>query len=164
MTVGPIRGEDRLRGDARAVDASYQALVATAQPLRRNLFGNVDEELSRAVALASVSRNYSRDLVADLASTAPLDPGLQGEISRATATLHRSMDTVADAMTGPREGIYVRSSSLYDQVERSLEDGVVGLDQGCPAIRDLILIDGSMATLAQFIGLAVTDFDTVGAA
>jgi hypothetical protein len=163
MTVGPIRGEDRLRGDARAVDASYQALVATAQPLRRNLFGNVDEELSRAVRLASVSRNYSRDLVADLASTAPLDPGLQGEINRATATLHRSMDTVADAMTGPREGIYVRSSSLYDQAERSLEDGAVGLDQGCPAIRDLKLIDGSMATLAQFIGLAVTDFDTVRA-
>ena len=163
MSDGPTRSEDRLRTDARAVDASYQALVATALPLRRGPFGTVDEEIGGAVRLASASRNYSRDLVTDLGSTVPLDPSLWDDIGRATATLHGSMDTVADAMTGPREGIYVRSSSLYDQAERSLEGGAVGLDRGCLAIRDLKLIDGSMATLAQFIGLAVTDFDTVRA-
>jgi hypothetical protein len=69
------------------------------------------------------------------------------------------LDTVADAMTGSRDGIYVRSSSLYDRAERSLEGSVGGDDLGCHAIRDLQLIDGSMATLAEFIGLVVTDFE-----
>jgi hypothetical protein len=70
------------------------------------------------------------------------------------------MDTVADAMTGARDGVYARSSSLYDRAERTLEGGAVGLDQGCLAIRDLKLIDGSMANLAELIQLEVTDFDT----
>ena len=163
-TEGPPPDQDGLRNDARAVDASYQALVATALPLRRGPFGTVDEEMGRVVRLASASRNYSRDLVADLASAAPLDREFQGDVSRASATLHRSMDTVADAMTGPRQGIYVRSSSLYDRAERSFEGRGGGLDLGCAAIRDLQRIDGSMATLAEFIGLEVTDFDTSGAA
>jgi uncharacterized membrane protein YccC len=159
----PPQDEAGLRDDARAVDASYQALVATAQPLNRGLFGGIDEEMGRAVRLATASRNYSRDLVADLASAPPLDPALREGINRATATLHRSMDTVADAMTGTSDGLYVRSSSLFDRAERTLEDGAVGLDRGCPAIRDFQLIDGSMAGLAEFLQLEVADFDTSGA-
>jgi uncharacterized membrane protein YccC len=157
---GPPRDQEGLRNDARAVDASYQALVATAQPLNRGLFGNIDQEMGRAVRLAAVSRNYSRDLVADLASTSALDPALREGINQATAILHRSMDTVANAMTGTSDGVYVRSSSLYDHAERSLEDGTVGLDRGCLAIRDFQLIDGSMAGMAEFIRLKVTDLDT----
>jgi hypothetical protein len=157
---GLPRDQDELRNDARAVDASYQALVATAQPLNRGLFGGMDEEMGRAVRLATVSRNYSRDLVADLASTPPLDPALREGINHATGTLHRSMDTVANAMTGPSDGVYVRSSSLFDRAERSLEDGTVRLDQGCLAIRDFQLIDGSMASTAEFIRLKIADFDT----
>jgi hypothetical protein len=157
---GPHRDQEGLRGDARAVDASYQALVATAQPLNRGLFGTVDEEMGRAVRLATVSRNYSRDLVTDLASTSPVDPGLREGINQATATLHRSMDTMAEAMTGSREGVYVRSSSLYDRAERSLENGAVGRGHGSSAIRDLQLIDGSMAGMAELIQLKVTDLDT----
>ena len=159
-TEGPPPDQDGLRNDARAVDASYQALVATAQPLRRGFFGAVDEEMGQAVRLATVSRNYSRDLVTDLASTAPLDPALRNSVNEATATLHRSMDTVAEAMTGPRQGIYVRSSSLYDRAERSLEGGGVGLDKGYLAIRDFQLIDGSIAGMAELIHLEVADFDT----
>jgi uncharacterized membrane protein YgaE (UPF0421/DUF939 family) len=160
---GPPQDQGGLLDDARAVDASYQALVATAQPLNRGLFGGIDEEMGRAVRLAAASRNYSRDLVADLASTPPLDPALREGINQATATLHRSMDTVANAMTGTSDGVYVRSSSLYDLAERSIEDGTVGLDWGYPAIRDFQLIDGSMAGMAEFIRLKVADFDTSGA-
>jgi uncharacterized membrane protein YccC len=163
MTAGPPRDQDGLSNDARAVDASYQALVATAQPLRRNLLGHVDEEMGRVIRLASASRTYSRDLVTDLASTTPFAPSLQREVILASATLHESMDTVADAMTGPSKGIYVRSSSIYDRVERSLGDAALGPDRRNPAIRDLKLIDGSMASMAEFIGLEVTDFDTSGA-
>jgi hypothetical protein len=70
------------------------------------------------------------------------------------------MNAVADAFTGPRDGVYVRSSSLYDRADRSFEGDGSRLDKGCPPIRDLQLIDGSMASIASLIGLKVTDFDT----
>jgi hypothetical protein len=131
-TAGPARGQDQLGNDARAVDASYQTLVTTAQPLRRSTFGTLDEGIAGAVRLAS-------------------------------ATFHRSMDTVADAMTGPRQGVYVRSSSLYDRAERSHQDDAAGTGKEWLAIQDLKLIDGAMAGLAKSMRLEVTDFDTVRA-
>ena len=45
-----------LHADARAVDATYQALVATAQPLRRNLFGSLDEETGQVMRLTCLTR------------------------------------------------------------------------------------------------------------
>jgi len=74
------------------------------------------------------------------------------------------MDTVADAMTGPRQGVYVRSASLYDRAERSHQDSAAGTDEECLPIQDLKLIDGAMADLAESMRLEVTDFDTVRAA
>jgi hypothetical protein len=70
------------------------------------------------------------------------------------------MDTVADAMMGTSDGVYVRSSSLYDRAERSVEDEAVGPEQGYPAVRDFQLIDGSMADIAEFLRLKIADFDT----
>jgi len=138
--------------------------VTTAQPLRRSMFGTLDEGIAGAVRLASATRNFSQALVADLASTAPLGPGIQDEIGRASANFHRSMDTVADAMTGPRQGTYVRSSSLYDRAERSHSGSAAGTGQQWLAIQDLKLIDGAMAGLATSMRLEVTDFDTARAA
>jgi hypothetical protein len=159
ITAGPTRGEDRLRADARNVDTSYQALVATAQPLRRSIFGRLDDDVDMVVDLASSSRNFSRSLVTDLAATAPIDPEHQSDLVQASATLHRSMDTVANAITGSREGVYVRSSSLFAHSQSSLAKGAAGIDGGSLAIRDLTLIDANMASLAQFIGLDVVDGD-----
>jgi uncharacterized membrane protein YccC len=157
---GPVPEQDGLRNDARAVDAAYQALVATAQPLLRGAFGHVDEEMSRVVRLASASRNYSRSLVTDLASGSPLEGELRGEVGVATATLRRSMDTVAHAMTDPEKGVYVRASSLYDRAAGGWEAGAGGVAVENLPVRDLQLIDGSMATMAELVGLQVTDLDT----
>jgi uncharacterized membrane protein YccC len=153
-----------LRADARAVDASYQALVATAQPLRRNLFGSLDEDTARAMRLASASRNYSRNLVADVEGAPPLDADLRGDIERASATLHRSLSAVAAGVTGPRNVVYTRSSALFDRSQRCLEDRSAHIGNTQLAVRDLKLIDGTMATFAQARGIDVTDYDTVDAA
>jgi hypothetical protein len=128
------------------------------------MFGTLDEGIAGAVRLASATRNFSQALVADLASTAPLGPGFKDEIGRASANFHRSMDTVADAMTGPRHGVYVRSASLYDRAERSRQDSAAAIGEECLPIQDLKLIDGAMADLAESMRLEVTDFDTVRAA
>jgi hypothetical protein len=151
----------QLRADARAVDATYQTLVATAQPLRRNLFGSFDENVGRAMALAYASRNYSRNLVVDVEATpGPLDTELRLDVERASVTLKRSIGVVAEALTGPRDGTYTRSSALFDRTERRLEERSSGIDQGQFAIRDLKLIDGTMAGMAEVMRLRITDHDT----
>jgi hypothetical protein len=83
-------------------------------------------------------------------------------MARASQTLHQSIEVVARALTGPRNGTYIRSSSLFDRAERSLEV--------CPhpsahtefALRDFKLLDGTMAHMAELMGLGITDYDTVG--
>jgi len=152
-----------LRSEARAVDAAYHALSATAQPLRRNLSGGIDENTGRVLRLASAARNYSRNLVTDTESAGQLDPGTRLDIELASATLRQSLDVIAAALTGPRDGVYTRSSALFDRVERSVEERSGIAHPVHLAIRDLKLIDGTMARLAEVLGLAITDYDTVAA-
>jgi uncharacterized membrane protein YccC len=156
--------ERTLRADARDVDAAYQALVATAQPLRRSLAGKLDEEIGWAMLLASASRHYSRNLVVDIESSGLLDGETRSDIERASATLHESLNTVARATTGPRDVGYTRSSALFDRAERRLEEDWASVGAARLAVRDLMLIDGAMARTAEVMGLAITDFDTVGLA
>jgi uncharacterized membrane protein YgaE (UPF0421/DUF939 family) len=152
-----------LRSDARAVDAAYHAITATAQPLLRNLFGDLEEGTGRALQLAAAARNYSRNLVTDTGRAGPLDPGTRLDIEVAGAALRQSLDVVAAALTGPRDTVYTRSAALFDQTERRIEvdSGTAGPAQ--LAIRDLKLIDGTMAQLAEVLGLTITDHDTVPA-
>jgi len=150
-----------LRFEARAVDAAYHALTTTAQPLRRNLSGGIDENTGRALRLASAARNYSRNLVTDTEGAGLLDPGVRLDIELASATLRQSLEVIAVALTGPRDGVYTRSSALFDQVERRVEEGSGVAHPAQLAIRDLKLIDGTMARLAEVLGLAITDYDTV---
>jgi Fusaric acid resistance protein-like len=150
-----------LRSDARAVDAAYQAVVATAQPVRRTIWGSFNEDTIRAVRLTWASRNYSRNLVADSGKAHPTDAAACREIARATATLHQSIEVVARALTGPRDGTYTRSSALFVRAERGLEVGPNRLASTELTLRDLKLIDGTMAQVAELMGLGITDYDTV---
>ncbi|HEX4216807.1 MAG TPA: FUSC family protein [Acidimicrobiales bacterium] len=150
-----------LRADGRSIDVTYQAILATAQPLRRNLFGSVDEDTGRAMRLAFASRNYSRNLVADVEATGSLDTELRSDLESASTTLQRSVRALAGAVTGPRDVIYTRSSALFDGTERYLETTPNGMGRGQLAIRDLKLIDGAMAGIAEVMALRVTDYDTV---
>jgi uncharacterized membrane protein YccC len=152
--------DSSLRSDARAVDAAYQAVVATAQPVGRTVWGSADEDIVVALRLTSASRNYSRNLVVDAGRLRSPDVSTDLDLARASTTLHDSIEVVARALTGPRNGTYTRSSSLFDQAERSLD--------ACPhrsastefALRDLKLLDGTMARMASLMGLEITDYDT----
>ena len=152
-----------LRSDARAVDAAYQAVTVTALPVRRNPFGAINQDTRRALRLAAAVRNYSRNLVTDTETAEPLDPGTRLDIELASATLQQSVDVVAAALTGPRDATYTRSAALFDQAERRIEERSGTAGPAHLAIRDLKLIDGVMAQLAEALGLAITDYDTVPA-
>jgi hypothetical protein len=65
-------------------------------------------------------------------------------------------------VTGVRDGTYARSSALFDRAERSLEVCLHPYTSFEFALHDLTLLDGTMARLAELIGLAITDYDTVG--
>jgi len=149
-----------LHADARAIDASYQALVATAQPLRRNLFGTLDQETGQVMRLALASRNYGRNLVADVEASGPVDAGTRAGIERANATLHNSVEVVAAALTGSRDVTYTRSSALFEWAEHQLDECAGIPNDGQLAIRDLKLIDGAMARTAEVMGLKIADYDT----
>ncbi|WP_261568402.1 FUSC family protein [Frankia gtarii] len=158
----PASGETVLRADARAIDAAYQSLVATALPMRRNVTGGIDESVGELMRLASASRSYSRNLVHDVDRATPLDLGSRREIKGASATLHESLDVIAAALNGPRDTTYTRSSALFDRAERRSEELAGAVHDGQLAIRDLKLIDGSMARLAETMSLRIADYDTVG--
>jgi uncharacterized membrane protein YccC len=166
--TGHLLGDDHdhnseLRADARAIDASYQALVATSQPIQRTLFGDVDESVADAMRLASASRHYGRNLIADVEAAGAFDAQTRLEIGRGRATLAQSLQVVADALNGPRDGTYTRSAALFDQAERRLEGSARAFGPGQLAIRDLKLLDGVMARMAEVLSLRVADYDTVGA-
>jgi hypothetical protein len=153
--------DSTLRSDARAVDAAYQAVVATAQPIRRTVWGSADRGILQALRVASASRNYGRNLVVDTGRSGPSDISTLHDMARASATLHQSIDVVAGALTGPRVGTYTRSSALFDRAGRWRD--------ACPhrssatefALRDFQLLDGALAHLADLMGLGIADFDTV---
>jgi hypothetical protein len=115
----------------------------------------------QALRLTSASRNYSRNLVVDTERTRPPGVAADLDLAWASATLHQSIEVVARALTGPKDGTYIRSSSLFDWVERRLEDCPWGVPTDL-ALRDFKLLDGTMAHLAELMGLGITDYDTAG--
>jgi hypothetical protein len=154
--------DSTLRADARAVDAAYQAVVATAEPVRRTVWGSADVGTVNALRLTAASRNYSRNLVVDTERPRTPVVSAQLDVARASATLHQSIEVVAKALTGPRDGTYTRSSSLFDRAERRLDVSPHELSPTELVLRDFKLLDGTMAHLAELMGLGVADYDTVG--
>jgi hypothetical protein len=155
--------EKTLRADARAVDAAYQALVATAYPLQRSLAGQVDETVAQTLGLAGAIRHYARTLVVDVSAAAPLRADARCELEDASVTFGDSVGAIVKTLSGGRDAIYTRSAALFDRVERMEEqDVLVSKDE--LALRDLILIDAALAEIAQALGLVVTDRGTVSSA
>jgi uncharacterized membrane protein YccC len=150
-----------LRAEARDIDASYQAVMTTAAPIRRNLFGTLDQDLGSSLRQAAGSNYHARNLASEVQPDIALDPESRADIERGSATLGRSLAVVAGAVTGPRDGTYTRSSSLFDQAEQRLQRSGTPHEGAGLAIRDLRAIDESMADMAEALHLNVTDYDTV---
>jgi len=149
-----------LRDESRALDAAYQSLLSTAQPLRRNVFGGVHERLAETLQVLTASRNYSRELVTDVGVARCNDEQEKAEISAAVEALLTSMDRIVAATgVGTGEQAYVRSASMLASL-RQRHGGGDDRDPLQLAVGDLQQIDGTMARLAALAGLPVTDLDT----
>jgi hypothetical protein len=159
VDAAPEQRGAAMRSDARGVDAAYQALLTTLGPLRRTMTGSVDEPTATALRLAGASRNYARNMVLDAEVTGVLDAVTGAEVARGIDTLAAGLRAVAGALTGPAEGRYIRAASIFDRAGRRSETNGT-LDGATLVVRDLTLLDGALATLAEAIGVEVTDLDT----
>ena len=155
-------GGKTLRAEARDIDASYQALITTAAPIRRSLFGTLDQDLGSSLRQAGRSHYYARNLATDVATDEALDGETRADIQHGSTTLGRSLAIVAGAFTGPRDGTYTRSSSLFDQAEQRLQRSPTPPKEANLVIRDLRAIDETMADMAAAMHLKLANNDTVG--
>jgi hypothetical protein len=163
---------------ARAVDADYQTLVTTARPLRR--FGAAGRGAQRMVSASTGLRHYARNLARDVAGSGGIRPDDRRLLDQAGAHLLRSLERLIDAYNGGPRTAFVRSASQWNALEqRALEQRALDrlrrnvADNPTPtptephavdlilALRDLQLLDGALADLAELAGVAVTDLDTV---
>jgi hypothetical protein len=149
----------RLRDDARELDAAHQALVSTAAPLRWAVLGDLNRGIGTTLASAAAARNYGRNLVADVEASGPLDPAARATLVAAAGALDDSLGQLIEVSQGGRTTTYLRSSALFDRVDRALED-VSPADPRRLVLRDLTLVDGALARMAAAWGMDVAGLDT----
>jgi uncharacterized membrane protein YgaE (UPF0421/DUF939 family) len=150
-----------LRAAARRLDNTYQALIATVWPTRTPLLGRLAQRSSGFLESALAARNYTRSLILDASLTrGDLGPAAADELSRARRQLADSVAGVTAALRPDgAAGQYVRSASLFARVADALpEQRVASRPQH--ALRDLQLLDGTLAEAARWAGVPVTDLDT----
>jgi uncharacterized membrane protein YccC len=148
-----------LRLDARTVDSTNQTLISAVTPLRKSLFGDIDHDIAKVAALASATRHYARNLVADVEALYGLAPDVAAIFSEAARTLDGSIQALT-ATDEARDRTYTRSAGLFEQAEQLVEahDGAIVPAQ--LVIRDLKLLDGALARLAEEMGLTLANYDT----
>ncbi|MFV0533952.1 MAG: FUSC family protein [Cumulibacter sp.] len=153
--------EQELRRATRDLDAAFQALAAATAPGRSKLripgsFGGVEQPWWFATKAA---HSYARNLVIDTREGRPID-GVHAELlSAAGDLLVASAAELSAGMTEHRTTrIYTRSASQFERVATGLDDEHRFTPRQL-ALRDLQVLDGALADLAQSAGLEVRSVD-----
>jgi len=148
---------DPVRATVRRIDAAFQDLLATARPVRRTVLGSVDEVTGRLLHHASATQHFARTLAVDLPSARAVPPQSWPAVQEAFDAMRDSIRALTATTTGAARRPYVRSASLF---HRAAPPGVDGLPAESLLLRDLSLLDGSLAALAEVFGIPVQDHDT----
>lgn len=162
VRLGEPGDDSELRAAARRLDAAYQALEAATRPLRGRLPGVGGGSLREQFWYAATSsRHYARNLVIDTGWSSCLPEELGVELQTAAKLLSASIKEIIEAVEVQSFGgrTYLRSAALFDRIASSLDDEDVTTPRQL-AFRDLELIDGSLAALAQSLGMQVEALDT----
>lgn len=150
--------EQPLRPLVREVDAAYAALVATAAPLRRATYGRNSAQLTELLAVGAAARQYARSLAAGVQDADAPDWTGDPVLAAGAEQLRTSLDAVEHRLrTGERGCCYVRSAALV-----ALAIGEAVPDSPMQhALRDLTMLDGTLARLAGALQMDVADHDTI---
>jgi len=144
-----------LRAAVRRMDDAYQSLTVVAASLGKPLFERGDTARDQFLAAAAAARNYARNLLVDTPdAVVEGEHGLDAARERFSASvgaLTRWLDTEA------HDAAYIRSASLFDRVAASAAPSF-----GDPldlTLRDLELLDGALAAMADTVSLRVRALD-----
>lgn len=154
--------DSELRAAARRLDAAYQALEAATRPLRGRLPGVSGGGLREQFWYAATSsRHYARNLVIDTGWSSCLPAGAGADLQTAAKLLSTSLGEIIEAIQAQSftDRTYLRSAALFDRIATDLDDDDVTTPRQL-AFRDLELIDGALATLAQSLGMRIESLDT----
>ncbi len=138
----------------RDQDAAYASLEATAAPLRSATFGRKSAQLAEIRSVSAAARNYSRSLASEADAVGHLD---NPTLVRAAAQLKASAEAIEKRIETGETKTFTRSAALFEVASRSLPPGESAASS---ALRDLTLLDGTLARLAAALQMEVTDFDT----
>ena len=144
-----------------AIRAATSKSLATVVPLRIPLTGWADSQRERFLQTAAASRHYARNLLVDTASEVVPTRSYRAYLELAASQLTGSMGEVIGHLNDskPTPRVYVRAAALFDVAAAQLDDGN-HLAPSQLALRDLQLLDGTIATLAHSLGLSVQALDT----
>lgn len=146
-----------LRPDVRQLDAAYAALEATAAPLRSTTFGRNAAQLSEIRAVTAAARNYARSFATQAEATEPADRLDSPALRAAARQLRGSIAAIDRRIATGKDGSYTRASALLEVAARPLAPGDTPARL---ALRDLTLLDGSLARLAAALQMELRDHDT----
>ena len=144
------------RADVRALDAAYASLNVTAKPLQRGMFGRYTGPVVDLLAVAGACRNYARTLTIGVHHWPAIADADRSALTAAVEEMRSSMTAIETRLRdGGRRG-YVRSAGLFQPLSDHIDSPRV--------LRDLMLLDAALAKLADGLGMAVTDHDTMTSA
>jgi Fusaric acid resistance protein-like len=144
-----------LQDDTRALNTAYRALAPSIQSMRRIQAGSQSQRAGATIVAATSARHYALNLVRDIPPAAVPDADTAALLNRGCRTLQASLTSLQSALAGPGRWTYTRSAALFDVLEQRL----AAPGRGQLALRDLRLIDGALAELADALGLYVTSYD-----
>jgi len=144
------------RADVRALDAAYASLNVTAKPLQRGMLGRYTGPVVDLLAVAGACRNYARTLTIGVHHWPAIADADRSALTAAVEEMRSSMTAIETRLRdGGRRG-YVRSAGLFQPLSDHIDSPRV--------LRDLMLLDAALAKLADGLGMAVTDHDTMTSA
>ena len=157
--------EVELRASIRALDASYQTLLVTAVPTGAPFAGRLagrNNDTAHLLRGVAASRHYARNLVVDTEASCPVPAEARSELDTARQRLSESLGAL---LAGIQDGFggrsYVRAAGSFDTVRAHFPSDAPTAPRQL-ALRDLQLVDGSLAALAAALGMSVTALDTTG--
>lgn len=163
--LDPAGPDGAVRKAARDTDAAYQALLAVLAPPQLPFPWASDRQQAQLLHAAGAARHYARNLVVDTSVPVPLTGDQRQQVEAAAGQLAASLEQLAaePAARGSAAG-YVRSAALFDLVtagDPALAGAPVagGVSPLILSMRDLQLLDGAMAALAQAVGVPVAALD-----
>jgi uncharacterized membrane protein YccC len=147
---------DPVRAHARDLDSAYAAFESTAVNLRRSTFGRNSTQLAEIRSISAAARNYARSFAVG-ASVLQLPGNVY--LAEAAEQMRASMAAIDDRIETGEHNTYTRSAALAEQARHALPGGKHP-DRAALVLRDLALLDGTLARLAGALQMTIDDHDT----